>query len=183
MKTKYPIRNILVAVALATSFASPHMALADGGGGYKPPTTKTKTCKKKGYVWSSWKRKCVKTKKSSEYTDDDIYLAGRALAYDEKYADAIDILQFAKNKNDPRILNFLGYSTRKAGNVHKGLRYYEAAITADPDYTLARSYMGEAFITLGKLEAARHQLKEIEARCGRFCREYRILDKAIEENS
>lgn len=182
MKTRFPLKELMMAVALASSFTAAPVVYADGGG-YNAPSSKSKTCKKKGYVWSKKKKKCVKTQKSSEYTDDDIYLAGRTLAYEERYGEAIAILKFAKNKKDPRILNFLGYSTRKAGNVQAGLRYYKAAIAADPDYTLARSYMGEAYVTLGNLDAARNQLKEIEARCGRFCREYRVLDKAIKQNS
>ena len=181
MKKSFSLTKLMMAAFLVFSFTP--MEYSYAAGDYNRPTTKTKTCKKKGYVWSSWKRKCVKTKKKSEYTDDDIYLAGKALAYDEKYGEAIEILQFAKNQNDPRILNFLGYSTRKAGDVKAGLRFYKAAISIDPDYTLARSYMGEAYVTLGNFDAARHQLKEIQARCGQFCREYRALDKAIRENT
>ena len=54
---------------------------------------------------------------------------------------------------------------------------------ADPDFTLAREYMGEAYLTLGDVEAAKGQLAEIEKRCGTGCAAYAELVRQIAEAS
>ena len=137
-------------------------------------TTTTPTCKR-NHVWNKKKRKCVKVKKSSGLSDDNLYEAARDLAYAKRYDEAITALKLAKNQNDPRILNYLGYATRKSGDVRKGLSYYQAAIAINPDYTLARSYMGEAYLQLGDRKNAMLQLAEIKSRCSGPCPEYAAL--------
>ena len=131
-----------------------------------------------GKVWDKKVRKCVS--KSSLHDDDSIYEAGRDLAYAGRYDEAIEILTLARNKADPRVLNFLGYSHRKSGRVKVGLGYYQEALRANPDYTLAREYLGEAHLQLGDVAGAREQLREIEKRRGKGCAEYAELAKQIE---
>ena len=86
-----------------------------------------------------------------------------------------------RGKTDPRILNYLGYSHRKAGRVTVGLGYYQVALRHNPDYTLVREYMGEAYLQQGNVEAAKEQLTEIEKRCGKGCEEYAELAKQIDD--
>lgn len=174
LKSKFTAAVLGGAVLLTAGFGMQTTAIAAG----ESSTTTIPSCKK-GFVYNKRKKKCVKLKKSENLSDDNIYLAARDLAYSKRYAEAIEVLKMAKNQNDPRILNYLGYSTRKSGDVEKGLFYYQAAIKIDPDYTLARSYMGEAFLQLNQPEKARTQLAEIAQRCGTTCREYSILEKKI----
>jgi len=162
---------VLAFFATAALHVSPVMAA--GGGGNTVPTCK------KGKMWDKKVKKCVKVKKSSGLSDDNLYEVARDFAYNGRYQDAISVLKLAANQNDPRILNYLGYSTRKLGDVQRGLSYYTAALEADPDYTLVREYMGEAFLQLGEVDKAREQLSEIEKRCGKDCREYALLDEQI----
>lgn len=140
--------------------------------------TTVPTCKK-GKIWDKKKKRCLKIKKSSSLDDDNLFQAARDLAYNHRYEEAIEVLQLAKNQNDPRILNYLGFSTRKLGDVKKGLTYYAAALKVDPNYTLVREYMGEAFLQLGQVDKAREQLAEIKSRCGVDCREYSMLQTEI----
>ena len=167
---------IIAATMLAFGGLTFQEAHAAGGG---TTTTTTPKCKK-NKVWDKNKLKCVPAKKSSNLSDDSIFETGRALAYAGRYDEAVSVLKLASNKNDPRILNFLGYSTRKLGNVESGLVYYYAAIKADPNYTLARSYMGEAYLMLGDRKNALKQLGEIGDRCGTGCAEYASLKKRID---
>ena len=170
-----PFVQSLSAAAFAVSLmAAPAFAASDGGS----TTVKTPTCKK-GMVWSKKSKKCVKAKKSSQLDDNNLYEAARDLAYNQRYEEAINVLKLAQNQSDPRILNYLGYATRKLGRVEEGLTYYTAALKADPDYTLVMEYMGEAFLQLGQVDKARQQLGEIEKRCGTDCREYVMLDREI----
>ncbi len=168
------IRTGLAAILTSALLAPIPVVYAASDGG----SSNQVTCKRK-MVWDKKKKKCVKVKKSSGLDDDNLYEAARDLAYHQRYEEAIDVLKLAANPNDPRILNYMGYSTRKLGRVEEGLTYYQAALKADPDYTLVMEYMGEAFLQLGKVDKAREQLAEIEKRCGVGCREYTMLDKAI----
>ena len=61
--------------------------------------------------------------------------------------------------------------------VDKGLNYYHKALALDPNYLLAREYLGESYF--GDLASARAKLTEIANRCGDRCDEYDKLEKAI----
>ncbi|MBT1156466.1 tetratricopeptide repeat protein [Aminobacter anthyllidis] len=146
-----------------------------GGGGSGGDPVKCRT----GLVYNKKTKKC-EAPKAGMIDDDSLYLAGRALAMDGKYDDAIKVLTLAQDKSDARILNYLGYSHRKAGRILVGLGYYQEAILNDPDYMPVREYMGEAHLTLGDVAGARLQLTEIERRCGTNCREYGLLAGQID---
>jgi tetratricopeptide (TPR) repeat protein len=150
-------------------------ALTAGGGGSEPATP---ACPK-GKIYSKKTKKCVDAQRGA-VDDDSLYAAGRHLAEQGRYAEAITILSLAADKTDPRILNYLGYSHRKAGRVTVGLGYYQEALRHNPDYTLVREYMGEAYLQQGNVEAAKEQLTEIEKRCGKGCEEYAELAEQID---
>jgi len=169
--------SLSIAAAMAASLFSNTPVYSAGDGG----TSTTPTCRK-GKVWDKQKKKCVRAKKSSGLSDDNLFEAARDLAYHKRYGEAITVLKLAENQGDPRILNYLGYSNRKLGRVETGLKYYRTALKADPDYTLVRGYMGEAFLQLGQVDKAREQLAEIEKRCGTDCREYAMLKEQIESH-
>ncbi len=157
-------------VALTVPFAVP--AFAAGGG-----TEQTPTCKA-GEVYSQKEKKCVPANQGA-IDDNDLFQTGRALAYAGRYGEAIQMLGLVSDKNDPRVLNMLGFSHRKSGRIEVGLGYYQEALTINPDFTLAREYLGEAYLTLGDVASAKNQLSEIEKRCGKGCGEYAALEKQI----
>ena len=76
-------------------------------------------------------------------------------------------------------MNYLGYANRKAGRLDIALTYYKKALSIDPDYILAREYMGEGFVAAGRLDLAKVQLDEIAKRGGVTSEEYLDLSKAI----
>ena len=49
----------------------------------------------------------------------------------------------------------------------------------DPDFVLAREYLGEGYVAAGKFDLAREQLREIGNRCGTNCEEYMELAEVI----
>ena len=158
-------KRILIQAAAALValqfFAVP--VFAAGGEGSGDPKCK------KGEVWDKKLKKCV-TPKYGMLDDDNIYQAGHDLAMAGRYDEAIAVLSLAANKQDPRILNYLGYSHRHSGRVTVGLGYYQEALRIDPDYTLVREYLGEAHLQIGDLAGAREQLAEIEKRTGKGSR-------------
>lgn len=134
-------------------------------------------CKKYAEGSRKWK-KCIK-KYSAELQDDDLYWSGAMLAVAEDYEGALEVLALAHNQNDPRILTMTGYATRKLGRVEEGLVFYHRALALDPNLVETREYLGEGYLQLGKLAAARKELEEIAKRCGTGCEAYTALDKAI----
>jgi tetratricopeptide (TPR) repeat protein len=156
--------------------AAPALTAGGGGGGGADPGT---TCPK-GKVYDKKTKKCVDAQRGA-VDDDSLYAAGLHLAEQGRYGEAITILSLAADKTDPRILNYLGYSHRKAGRVTVGLGYYQEALRHNPDYTLVREYMGEAYLQQGNVAAAKEQLTEIEKRCGKGCEEYAELAKQIDD--
>lgn len=170
--------------------ASGH-ALAAGDSDSPATTTTTAKCPK-GQVFDPeaprlfGKGKCVDAadlgKSSKDKSDKQslIYENGKALARAGRFEEAIAVLEMAPDRHDPRVLNYLGYSNRKLGRVDEALAYYRAAVDQDPDFSLVREYLGEAYIQLGQLEKAREQLSEIERICGsRSCSEYGQLAELI----
>ena len=161
---------------LALQFlAVPVYAAGSGGSGGDETVTQCK----KGQVWDKKKKKCVAPQEGM-LDDDSIYDAGHALAMAGRYDEAIAVLSLAANKQDPRILNYLGYSHRHSGRVTVGLGYYEEALRIDPNYTLVREYLGEAHLQIGDLAGAQQQLIEIEKRTGKGSREYGMLAEQID---
>jgi len=167
------MRNYLLGFGIAAVLAMP-LAAAPARAAGESTTTECKA----GEVFDSTTQKCAK--KTSENEHDQLYEQGRELARAGRYGEAIVLLSSIADSGDPRVLNYLGYSHRKQGRIDVGLGYYEEALQANPDFTLAREYMGEAYLQKGDLRAARGQLSEIEKRCGSGCEEYVELQKRID---
>jgi tetratricopeptide (TPR) repeat protein len=159
-------------VALAVTWTSPGYAFDFWNWG------KPKKCPS-GTAWSKEEKKCVAIKKGS-LSDEDLARAGRALALEGHYRDAIQVLSMASNDNDPAVLTYLGYSQRKLGNVDLGISLYKKALDIDPDNVDTREYLGEGYVSKGELDLAWLELVEIEKRCGTTCVEYRALKKALQ---
>lgn len=164
--------GIATALLFTVSSAVVSPAGAMGGDAPKPKIDCRKRKNKK-------KPECKK-KKQSSLTDDELYQAGYWLARAGKYEEALAQFRQARNQNDPRILNYIGFSMRKLGQVDEAMVAYNRVLTVDPNYTLARAYLAEAFLTQGKVDLAAGQLAEIGRRCGTTCEEYVVLARQID---
>ncbi|MEI8180108.1 tetratricopeptide repeat protein [Aestuariivirga sp.] len=176
-------RIVPVALAALIALAAPAFAAGGGsgsssgssGGGNASPTTKG--CKT-GEVWNKKTKKCVKVQ-SGILPDEELYQQGRALAKEARYDWAIEVLSTIQDQQDPRVLNYLGYSNRKAGRLDIGITYYSRALAIDPNFNLAREYLGEGYLAAGRVDLAMNQLSEIAKSCGTTCEEYQELNAAI----
>ncbi|GIL02965.1 MAG: hypothetical protein BroJett030_28640 [Alphaproteobacteria bacterium] len=176
---------LILAAGLAATSTTAALAV-----GEQAPTTAAKECDD-GLVWdeeadnedTGEKGKCVDAADVDKPAEDKqgmIYDYGRAMAMAGHYDKAITALKSAPDRDDPRVLNYLGYSHRKLGRMDEALGYYQAAVARDPDFSLVREYLGEAYIQLGLMERAREQLSEIERICGsKACEEYGQLARLI----
>ena len=172
---RYRLATIIAsAIIIAPLAAAPSFAAGGGGGG----ADQVPDCPA-GKVYSKKSKKCV-VQRSGATDDDSLYATGRKLAEKGDYEEEIKVLSLARDKSDKRILNYLGYSHRKAGRILVGLGYYEEALRIDPNYTLVREYLGEANLQRGDVASAKNQLSEIEKRCGTSCEEYKELAEQID---
>jgi tetratricopeptide (TPR) repeat protein len=166
----------LATAALAGGlFALPAFAAGDGGGSNTP------TCPS-GQVYSQQKKMCVSST-SDAIDDKSLTTYAYALAQEGRYQEALATLDLLRNPNTAEALNYRGYATRKLGRVDEGIGYYLQSVALDPEYTLVREYLGEAYVIKGDLPAAKLQLAEIEKRCGTTCEPYQDLAEAIAENA
>jgi tetratricopeptide (TPR) repeat protein len=176
------MKQVLLSSGLIVALAG-SMAFAAGSDDSTPPKpTKTTTECKGGKIFDDKVGKCVNPVQGM-YDDDTLYGAARELAYAGQYENAIGILKLAADQNDPRILNYLGFTHRKSGDLEAGMAYYIQALEIDPDYNLARSYMGQAMVESGNFDGAKEQLVEIRDRGGRDTWAYASLKQAISTKS
>src|SRR6218665_3932995 len=103
------MKTSLLAFATTATLALAGSAWAAGGDGDASATQ----CSD-GKVYDEASKSCVDQK--SELNDTQIYESARAFAYAGRYDEALAMLGRAKNQNDPRILNYYGYTNRKLGN-------------------------------------------------------------------
>jgi tetratricopeptide (TPR) repeat protein len=162
----------------AATFAAQTVMAAGEDTSEPPKKTKTTTQCTDGKVWDAKRNACVNAKKS-DLGDDILFNAARELAYAGQYENAIKVLGAVKDQKSARVLNYLGYSNRKAGRMELGMQYYKRALQADENYILARSYMGQALIEQGRVEEARVQLVEIRDRGGENTWAYRALLQSL----
>jgi len=107
-------------------------------------------------------------------SDAEAFYAGYWLARNGRYAEALSYLRLAKQP-DERVLTYIGFATRKLGDVDGALPYYARALALNPDYSVARAYLGEAYLARAEPERARAELAEIARRCGTSCAEHADL--------
>ena len=171
-----PRSTILVIILAATLSIAP-LSTTPASADFGDPCKKYKKGSKK---WKKCKRRTsLFPKPVASSTDDERFMAGYWLAKHGYYQEAIDVLSKIDKSDDPRILNYIGYATRKLGNIDQALVFYRKAISLDPDYVMSRAYMGEAFLAKGDRHAALTQLREIAQRCGTSCEAYRKLSSTI----
>jgi hypothetical protein len=160
--------------------AAPTVLLAAGGGDDKAPApTQTTTECKSGLVFDTKTKTCV-APKSGALDDDELYQAVREFAWAGQYGHATAALDAMSDQTDDRVMTYRGFVARKSGDVAGGMGWYRAALAANPDNILARSYMGQALVEQGDRVGAEAELVQIVARGGEGTWAELSLRRAIE---
>ena len=95
-----------------------------------------------------------------------------ALIEAEKYRQAHQkLLDLKVGNREADRFNLLGFTARKSGDYEDAGRYYEQALTIDPEHLGALEYQGELFITLGQIDRAKQNLAKIDEACWFSCSE------------
>ena len=97
------------------------------------------------------------------------------------YSKAYDKLlkAYDKDKKNPDILNYLGFTLRKAGNFDEAEKFYLAGLEIKPDHKGINEYLGELYIKTNRIELAKERLEVLK---GCKCEEFEELKELIENN-
>ena len=163
-------------LAAATVVTVAGLGSAFAAGGDSGPAKPAHVCKT-GYVWSEKANKCVKVT-SGLVDQKQLFVQGRALAKAGHYKQALVVLAAADQK-DSMVLTMIGYSKRKQGNWDAGVAYYHQALAINPDNVNTREYLGEAWLTKGRVDLAKAELIKIRTIAGKDSEQYGLLAKAI----
>ncbi|MDQ7249478.1 tetratricopeptide repeat protein [Dongia sedimenti] len=114
----------------------------------------------------------------------DAYKQAKSLIDDDKYSEAIPILQkLIKDKGAyADALNLLGYSYRKSGDATTALDYYNQALAMEPKHLGANEYLGELYLEMKQPDKAKERLAVLKNACG-DCEEYEELEDAIKKQA
>tara|TARA_Y100000590_G_scaffold394283_1_gene473338 strand:- start:1759 stop:2271 length:513 start_codon:yes stop_codon:yes gene_type:complete len=83
---------------------------------------------------------------------------------------------YKKDKKNPDILNYLGFTLRKAGDFKEAEKFYLEGLQIKPDHNGINEYLGELYVKTNRVELALERL-EILKSCK--CEEYEELAELI----
>ena len=86
---------------------------------------------------------------------------------------------YAKDKKNPDILNYLGYTLRKTGDLEKAEIFYLKGLKLDANHIGINEYLGELYVETKRIELAKERLDVIK---GCECEEYEELKELIKNN-
>ena len=85
---------------------------------------------------------------------------------------------YAKDKKNPDILNYLGYTLRKTGDFEKAETYYLRGLELDAGHLGINEYLGELYVQTNRIDLAKERLSVLK---GCNCEEYEELKELIEK--
>ena len=96
----------------------------------------------------------------------------------ELYSKAFKNLEKAnkKDKNNPDILNYLGFTSRKNGNFEIAEKFYLQGLQIKPDHNGINEYLGELYVQTNQIDKANERL-DVLKNCN--CKEYGELELII----
>jgi len=124
-------------------------------------------------LYKAAKKLVIKAKKLEKKDKVEKALKLYSKAYD-KLLKAYD-----KDKENPDILNYLGFTLRKAGNFEEAEKFYLAGLKIKPDHKGINEYLGELYIKTNRIELAKERLEVLK---GCKCEEFEELKELIENN-
>ena len=84
---------------------------------------------------------------------------------------------YAKDKKNADILNYLGYTLRKTGDLEQAEIYYLKGLELDSKHLGINEYLGELYVQTNRIKLAK---KRLEVLNGCKCEEYEELKELIE---
>tara|TARA_Y100000590_G_scaffold366053_1_gene425219 strand:+ start:205 stop:687 length:483 start_codon:yes stop_codon:yes gene_type:complete len=88
------------------------------------------------------------------------------------------IKAYKKDKKNPDILNYLGYTLRKKGDFEKAEFYYLKGLELDANHLGINEYLGELYVQTNRIDLAKKRLEVLK---GCNCEEFEELKELIEK--
>ena len=94
------------------------------------------------------------------------------------YSQAFTKLEKAlkKDKKNPDILNYMGFTSRKVGNFEIAEKFYLQGLNINPNHNGINEYLGELYVQTNRIDKANERLKVLKS-CN--CKEYGELELII----
>ena len=94
------------------------------------------------------------------------------------YSKALGKLEqaYKTDRNNPDILNYLGFTLRKTGKLKEAEKYYLAGLKIKPDHNGINEYLGELYVQTNRIDKANERLQTLK---GCNCKEYGELELII----
>ena len=119
--------------------------------------------------------------------DDAVKLVKRAGKLEKKenldkanklYSQAFTKLEKAlkKDKKNPDILNYMGFTSRKTGNFEIAEKFYLQGLSINPNHNGINEYLGELYVQTNRMDKANERL-EVLKNCN--CKEFGELELII----
>ena len=123
----------------------------------------------------------------SNYYEDAKKLVKRAGKFEKKekndkakklYSQAFKKLEkaYSSEKQNPDILNYMGYTSRKIGNFEQAEKFYLAGLSIKPDHNGINESLGELYVQTNRIDKAKEWL-DVLKNCN--CEEYKDLELII----
>ena len=123
----------------------------------------------------------------SDYYNDAKKLVKRAGKLEKKektekakklYSQAFKKLEkaYKTDKNNPDVLNYMGFTSRKVGNFEKAEEFYLKGLSIKPDHNGINEYLGELYVQTNRIDKANERLAILK-NCN--CEEYKELELII----
>ena len=97
--------------------------------------------------------------------------------YDKAYKKLLEANKL--DKKNPDILNYLGFTLRKAGKYEQAEKYYLQGLEIKPDHNGINEYLGELYVQTQRMDLAKERLAVLKD-CD--CEEYKELEEVINNN-
>lgn len=172
------LRSSVPAVALFAALVLTAPAAAMGNDPETPAPAPT-ACPR-GQALDPQTNTCIKID-ALQTAPSERYALAFALNRAGRYADAIAVLDPIAHRRDPQVLTEMGYASRKLGRLDTAVAYYRAALAIDPAAARTRSYLGEGYVQMGRVDLARAELAAIERLVGPSAEPYTVLAGVIAE--
>ena len=124
-------------------------------------------------LYKAAKRLVVKAKKLEKKDKLEKALKLYSKAYDKL------MKAYGEDKKNPDILNYLGFTLRKAGNFEEAEKFYLAGLKIKPNHKGINEYLGELYVKTNRIELAKERLEVLK---GCKCEEFEELKELIEKN-
>ena len=158
------MKKILIAITfILLSFDAFGAGSSGGSGGDSSPAVKK----------TNYEKAVSYIDKAKKFEED-----GKQKKAEKQYEKAQKLL-IKSNENEPNnadTLNYLGFTTRKLGNLKLGEEYYLKGLAIEPKHNGINEYLGELYVVTNRMDLAKERL-EILKNCN--CEEFDELNEII----